>query len=651
MPPTRAPQLPPRSGAVHYWRLPRRDWEPALRGLVNLGFAAVETYVPWSVHEVEAGRYDFGELDRRKDVGAFLDLAHTLGLRAIVRPGPHINAELTHFGIPERVLLDPQCQARSPRGNPVMLYFPPRMFPVPSYASEAYLAEVGRWFDAVTAQLAPRIRPHGPVEWVQIDNEAGYYFRNGPYGQDFHPDARAGFRAFVQARHGTLPAAAQAHGRAYGGIMDIHPPERFEPSEALGLHLDWAAFQEHLLTRSLVTMRDRLCTPDLGRVKTFHNISLGEAGLPMSLPALAQELDVVGLDYYHRAEEFETIRRRTLYLAGTTPGAYAPELGAGGPPWFPPMRADESLFCALVACAHGLRSFNAYMAVDRDRWYGAPLDERGQRRPGADEWERLLRALDEVEFEAMQRPARVGIVWPRSYLRLSRATHVYGPFSPSIMEVVSGSPVHGCRQDALGHADVVQVAWWERCEAVAAALTRLRVPFVYVDGDAPNAAWESLGLVIAPTYDFFDRPLAVRLAACAVGGARVVCGPRRPRRDEHGREHAFDELAQARLELLRDPDETLATHATELQLAREPDLGEGLCVTAHVHPRGHRVLFIVNPGSEPRRATLPAEIRASARDLLLPPSQRGPLGDSLLVARQSVRMLLVPADPANGATP
>jgi beta-galactosidase GanA len=140
----------------------------------------VETYVPWSVHELEAGRFDFGELDRRKDVGAFLDLAHTLGLRAIVRPGPHINAELTHFGIPERVLLDPQCQARSPRGNPVMLYFPPRMFPVPSYASEAYLAEVGRWFDAVTVQLAPRVRPLGPVEWVQIDNEAGYYFRNGP---------------------------------------------------------------------------------------------------------------------------------------------------------------------------------------------------------------------------------------------------------------------------------------------------------------------------------------------------------------------------------------------------------------------------------------------------------------------------------------
>ncbi len=642
MSPARAPHLPPRSGALHYWRLPRKDWEPALRGLLGLGFTAVETYIPWSVHEVSAGQFDFGELDRRKDVGAFLDLAHTLGLSAIVRPGPHINAELTHFGIPERVLLDPLCQARSPRGNPVMLYFPPRMFPVPSYASEAYLAEVGVWFDAVVQQLASRVRPHGPVEWLQIDNEAGYYFRNGPYGQDFHPDARASFREFVLARHGSLEVAGQVHGRPYGGRMDIHPPERFEPRDALALHLDWAAFQEHLLTRSLVAMRDRLCSPDLGRVKTFHNISLGEAGLPMSLPALAEELTVVGLDYYHRAEEFETIRRRTLYLAGSTPGAYAPELGAGGPPWFPPMRADESMFCALVACAYGLRSLNVYMAVDRDRWYGAPLDERGQRRAHADGWEQLARALDEVEFEAMQRPVRVGIVWPRSYLRLSRATHVYGPFSPSIMEVISGSPVHGCRQDALGHADVVQVAWWERCEAVAAALTRARVPYVFVDGDAPDGQWDALDLILAPTFEFFERPLAARLAACQARGARVVCGPRRPKRDEHGNEYAFEELARTRLELLREPDDTLAAHAAELRLEPELDLGEGLCVTTHVHPRGHRVVFVINPGTELRRATLTPELHRHGRDLLVAPPLRQPLGETLLVGPQSVRVLLLP---------
>lgn len=646
MTPPSAPHLPPRSGAVHYWRLPRRAWEPALRALASLGFEAVETYVPWSVHELSPSVFDFGEHDRRKDLGAFLDLAHQLGLSAIVRPGPHINAELTYFGVPERVLLDPRCQARSPRGNPVILYFPPRMFPVPSYASEAYLAEVARWFAAVGEVLASRVRPHGPVEWVQVDNEAGYYFRNGPYGQDYHPDARAAFQRYVRAQHGSLSAAAQAHARPYAEEADVEPPLRFDPTDPLALHLDWAAFQEHLLTRSLATMRDQLRSVGLGHAKTFHNISLGEAGLPMSLPALAEELDVVGLDYYHRASDFETMRRRTLYLAGSTPGAYAPELGAGGPPWFPPLHTEDSLFTALVASAYGLRSFNAYMAVDRDRWYGAPIDERGERRAEAERWERLVRGLAEVEFEAMRRPARVGIVWPRSYMRLSRATHVYGPLSPSIMEVVSGSPVHGCRQDSLGLGDVVQVAWWERCEAVAAALTRARIPFVILDGDAAAERWDGLDLVFAPTYEFFERRLATRLAACAARGARVVCGPRRPRRDEHGQAHGFEELAGTQLDLLRDPDETIARLGSALELARDLDLGPGLQTTTHEHASGHRVVFVINPGDDALRARLTPELVARGRDLLVGPADKGPLAASLTVEPRSVRALLLPPPPA-----
>lgn len=642
MSPARDPSPPPRSGAVHYFRLPRATWEPALRGLRALGFSAVETYVPWSEHELPDGRFDFGEQDRRKDVGAFLDLAHALGLTAIVRPGPHINAELTGFGIPERVLLDPACQARSPRGNPVVLYFPPRMFPVPSYASEAYLGEVRRWFAAVGEVLAPRVRPHGPIEWVQVDNEGAYYFRNGPYGQDYHPDARALFGRFVVARHEDLATAARAHGRPYASAGDITPPERFDPHEPLALHLDWAAFQEHLLTTSLATMREQLRDAGLGHARTLHNISLGEAGLPMSLPALEAELDVVGLDYYHRAGEFETIRRRTLYLAGTSVAPYAPELGVGGPPWFPPLGTDDSLFTALVACAYGLRSFNAYMAVDRDRWYGAPLDDHGRTRAHADAWQRLLGALAELEFERMERPVRVGIVWPRLYMRLSRATHVYGPFSPSIMDVVSGSPVHGCRVDELGLSDVVQVAWWERAQGLAAALDARRIPYVFVDGDALEDRFVGLDLIFVPTFEIFERGLAAKLAGCARRGARVVAGPRRPRRDERGVPHAFDELGLAQLELRDDAAATVSCHVDVLGIAGEPEVGAGLVSTMHVHPDGRRVLFVVNPSADEQRATLPPVLAEGARDLL--GATPAPVPPAFRMPPHSVRLLAVCPD-------
>ena len=49
---------------------------------------------------------------------------------------------------------------------------------------------------------------------------------------------------------------------------------------------------------------------------------------------------------------------------------YAPfacELGAGFPPFFPPITEADSAFTALSALAYGLRGFNVYMAVERIR--------------------------------------------------------------------------------------------------------------------------------------------------------------------------------------------------------------------------------------------------------------------------------------------
>src|SRR5690349_17798004 len=87
--------VPLYSGSVHYWRLERSAWRDALVATRDLGARLVDTYVPWGVHEVRPGVFDFGEEDPRRDVVAFLRLAHELGLFAVVRPGPHINAELT----------------------------------------------------------------------------------------------------------------------------------------------------------------------------------------------------------------------------------------------------------------------------------------------------------------------------------------------------------------------------------------------------------------------------------------------------------------------------------------------------------------------------------------------------------------------------
>ncbi|MEM6961615.1 MAG: beta-galactosidase, partial [Myxococcota bacterium] len=419
--------VPLLSGAVHYFRLPPSSWRPCLRSLRELGLPIVETYVPWGVHELEANAIDFSHPER--NLGQFLDAVEAEGLLAFLRPGPHVNAEMTCFGLPEHVVFDSACQARSPRQNPVYLGFPPLMFPVPSYASEVFHGEVARWYEAVGAVVAPRIWPDGPVVMLQVDNEAAYYFRNGPYDQDYHADSITLWHKFLKKRYGSLAKLGLAHRRVYPSWAEVDAPSRFEAHrpEQLPQHLDWAAFQEHVLSGSLRRMRDEMAKSGLSGVPIVHNLPLGDGGLPVSIPAMNRVVDLVGLDYYHGARQHRAIKRRTLYLAGTVDFAYAPELGVGAPPWFTPLTHRDSLFCATAAWAYGIRGFNLYMAVDRDRWYGAPIGHEGTPREEYKDWQRCITVLKEHKFHQLQRKVEVALIFPREYARLSRATHLFGP--------------------------------------------------------------------------------------------------------------------------------------------------------------------------------------------------------------------------------
>jgi beta-galactosidase len=168
---------------MHYFRHDPADWGPALDALRAMGMKLVDIYVPWGVHEISQGHYDFGAREARNDVRRFVKMAHERGLFVILRPGPHINAELSYFGVPERVVWDPACQARTPKGNPVILPMVPISFPVPSYASDTFHDQAAEWIGAVGRELSDLVFPQGPIVMIQIDNEGALYFRDGPYDQ------------------------------------------------------------------------------------------------------------------------------------------------------------------------------------------------------------------------------------------------------------------------------------------------------------------------------------------------------------------------------------------------------------------------------------------------------------------------------------
>lgn len=657
-------------GSVHYWQLEPSEWRACLEGVRALGLRYVDTYVPWGVHELSPGRFDFGTERPELDLGRFLRLAAEVGLYCIVRPGPHINAELTWFGLPERIVWDSLCQAKSPTGNPVFLPMLPVGFPVPSYASRAFFDETSRWYRAMAAVVAPLLHPKGPVVLVQADNEGALYFRDGVYEQDYHPDAIALYRDFLREKYKTLEALERAYGPAMAPRADepdeatvgatasaaagerppaeveplafatIEPPRELELTSKRELvrHLDWAELQEHLLEVALLRFATLLREAGIVGVPLSHNLPPGQDATPLNAARVSRSIDLVGLDYYQSATPTNrrVSMRRTTELAArcdaTGKPPFACEMGAGFPPFFPPLDERDSAFCLLTALAYGLRGYNLYMAVERDRWIGAPIDPHGRLRPLSDFFRKLSAALVDVGFFSLRRRVPVRVVVPRSERRLSRVLHAFGPVPGAFFSVAGATPRERCLELDLGgprlayDADTFALA-------VEDALEVRGVPFAVVGGEDRDVSLDGAAWIVCATSGGLSPKLVDALAAAARRGALVTVGPVEPVLDGTYRE--LD--APLSLERLREPndperppspelvaaraavplvcpadplalDAAVADAARLLGLPSTPADPDTVLVTVHEDREGRpRVVFLINPGEHDvvARASIP----------------------------------------------
>ena len=150
-----------RSGAIHYFRLPKEYWRDRLLKLKECGFNCVETYVAWNLHEPEEGEFHFED---GLDLGAFIDMAQDMGLLVIVRPGPFICAEWESGGFPYWLHRYPNLKIRSCE---------------PTYLEKAkkYLLKV---FEIVKPRL---IENGGNIVMLQVENEFGSYGKGEEYLQ------------------------------------------------------------------------------------------------------------------------------------------------------------------------------------------------------------------------------------------------------------------------------------------------------------------------------------------------------------------------------------------------------------------------------------------------------------------------------------
>ncbi|CAI9265529.1 unnamed protein product [Lactuca saligna] len=141
-------------GDLHYFRTLPEYWEDRLTRAKALGLNAIQTYVPWNLHEPKEGQLDFNAI---ADIVSFLELCQKLDLLVMLRAGPYICAEWDLGGFPAWLLTkNPAIRLRS--------------------SDPAYLTLVDKWWGILLPKIAPLLyHKGGPIIMVQIENEFGSY--------------------------------------------------------------------------------------------------------------------------------------------------------------------------------------------------------------------------------------------------------------------------------------------------------------------------------------------------------------------------------------------------------------------------------------------------------------------------------------------
>lgn len=619
-------RVPLVSGTMHYWRVSREKWEPILDLVQELGFSMVETYMPWSVHEVSRGRFDFGET-AEKALEEFIKLVHSRGMYLLARPGPHINAELTGFGYPERVLRDRRCLSVSVDGDPVWIPAPPKMWPAPSYAAEAFYEEVGIFFDALAPLLRRHLYPDGPIIALQVDNEFSNFFRNSAWDHDYHPDALKLWRKFLAEKYGEEKAGLAA-------------PREFKArtKDDLPFYLDWIAFKEYYMQTALQRFKKMWEKRGVSGVPIFHNYPTGHDVPPNNYTELEKFLDFQGPDMYPGRKQYWSQKSLCCFASGLSRLPCIPEFSSGSFFWSVPLGVEDQRFTTPVCFMHGIKAINFYMIVERERWYGSPITRDGRKRRAYFEmYQDFHRWLKKTRINELTKQAAALLLSVRDYQRLALAVTLMDPLPPLSPDLVPAE-VH-CSEETFGFVESIPIRHETQWSALFHGLSAAHVPFDCGNTSQPLEALCKYPMVLCPSCEFLERGVQEKLVAYARQGGTLVIGPRLPELDEQMKpclliQETFQpeqELDGGRAKLAncgrgkiillgplppssgrRRPEDTsrlLAAIAEAVDLPRPFSADDPLIETVLHADEKSAVLFVANPTAEDRTARLQTDGR------------------------------------------
>lgn len=374
-----------RSAELQYFRIPAEQWPESIDRLRAAGVNAIASYIPWSWHEPEQGRYDFtGRTDPQRDVVRFLTLVRDAGMVFLARPGPFIYAEYQGFGYPRWLAAAiPEALAQRPNGKPAV---------APHYELYAllhpdYLRQVHAWYGAVAELLRPFL--NDPVIGWQLDNETGMIYAMRLGDVDFNPDTAGRYHAYLREKYGTARRLSRNWGRRVTRVEQVVPPN---PTSGHQEMEDWQAFFEHWIAEYLATLRQFVRGLDVDLPLLVNEAA--EFLSPQNPRLKAPVGDFYGYDIYTKlsgsghtadfpfASSLNPLRFQPY--AGPARPLTCWELGTGWWDWRAKVAPAATSQVLGAGLAHGMKGYNLYAAQDgRDPGgfafrIGGLLDEDGQ---------------------------------------------------------------------------------------------------------------------------------------------------------------------------------------------------------------------------------------------------------------------------------
>ncbi len=527
--------LPLYSGSVHYWRQDRSLWRDTLMNIKKMGFGIVETYIPWSVHEISRGVFDFGSVDAGKDIDAFLSLCEELELYVHVRPGPHINSEMTYFGYPKRIVLDPSMQARSPFGTPVNLPHSPKVIPVPSYASERFYEEVSLYFHALSPIIKKHAYPDGNIIAIQSDNETCYFFRERPYVSDYHPDSIALYRQMLEKKYLNIETLNTVYRSSYHSFEELDPPTGFRGTkkEDLPFYLDWAEYKEYQICWCLRRFADMWRSYGIS-LPFYQNTGYHYYTPSDNIRIEQNSVDICGIDMYPNCTSTKSMREKIRYMSGSSILPFVPEYGSGV--WYEFPRTFlpwEEEFTTGYAFMNGLKAINFYMLVERDRWQGSPIKNNNSIRPEYfNFYRKFLDFLHQNKIWKFFRRPRVLVLKNYDCARLKSVLSTFdlapldvNTFAPGFRlppNLFSVGNIFGFRHFDTDSDHWATEHWFENTVQL---LLDADVDYNVSDTHQSLEKLVQYDYVFSPTYDFMSEDVQTLLRDYAMTGKNLIIGP------------------------------------------------------------------------------------------------------------------------------